>query len=105
MAIKLNTILTEAGLNVVAVRLLRHKDKRALKGRTPYELWRDSPEQFALYQATQSFQNREKLKAEYWASFVATPAEETMFVDFLQTGILAYWKQTIQKHKSIMKKT
>jgi len=80
MAIKLNTILSEVGINVAMVRLLRHKDKRASKGRTPYELWRDSIEQFDLYQSTQSFQNREKLRAEYWASFVATPAAETMFV-------------------------
>lgn len=80
MAIKLNTILVEASLNASGIRLLRHKDNRASKGRTPYELWRDSPAQFDLYQSTQSFQNREKLKADYWASFVATPADETMFV-------------------------
>jgi hypothetical protein len=93
MAITLNTILTDAGLNVAAVRLLRHKDTRASKGRTPYELWRDSPEQFDLYQSTQSFQNREKLKAEYWMSFVATPAEETMFVGLYRSryrGISEY---------------
>jgi len=45
MAIKLNTIFTEAGLDVAEVRLLRHRDNKASKGRTPYELWRDSPEQ------------------------------------------------------------
>jgi hypothetical protein len=56
MAIKLNTILAEVGLNASGIRLLRHKDNRASKGRTPYELWRDSPTQFDLYQSTQSFQ-------------------------------------------------
>ncbi|MBI5016538.1 MAG: GIY-YIG nuclease family protein [Deltaproteobacteria bacterium] len=80
MAIKLNTILTEAGLNVAEVRLLRHKDNKASKGRTPYELWRDSPEQFDLYQSVQGFHNREKMKAKYWASFVVSSADETVFV-------------------------
>ena len=84
LAIKLNTILTEAGLNAAEVRLLRHKDNKALKGRTPYELWRDSPELFHLYQSTQGFHNREKLKSKYWASFVVSPSGETVFVGLYQ---------------------
>ena len=80
MAIKLNTILSGAGLDLANARLLRHKDKRAMKGRTPYELWRDAREQFDLYQSIQSIDNREKLRAQYWASFVVTPSDETMFV-------------------------
>jgi hypothetical protein len=75
-----NTILTEAGFSLADVRLLRHKDKRATKGRTPYELWRDNREQFDLYQSIQSIDNRGKLKARSWASFVVTPSDETMFV-------------------------
>jgi hypothetical protein len=73
-------IFREAGLNLADVRLLRHKDKRASKGRTPYELWRDDRQQFDLYQSTQSIENRRKLSARYWASFVVTPGDETMFV-------------------------
>ncbi|RJX36073.1 MAG: GIY-YIG nuclease family protein [Desulfurivibrio sp.] len=80
MGISLNMILREAGLNLGEVRLLRHKDKRATKGRTPYELWRDNKQQFNLYQSTQSFENRGKLSAQHWVSFVVTPADETMFV-------------------------
>jgi len=80
MPIMFNAILTEAGLSLADVRLLRHKDKRATKGRTPYELWRDNREQFDLYQSTQNIDNREKLKARNWASFVVTPSDETMFV-------------------------
>jgi hypothetical protein len=76
----LNTILLEAGLRLGDVRLLRHKDKRAAKRRTPYELWRDNRQQFELYQSTQSFENRSKLNAPYWVSFVGTPSDETMFV-------------------------
>lgn len=60
--------------------LLRHWEKSALPGRTPYDLWRDDRDIFELYQATQSFDNRVKLsRAAYWASFVRTPAGETMF--------------------------
>lgn len=80
MGISLNMILREAGLNLAEVRLLRHKDKRATKGRSPYELWRDNRQQFDLYQSMQSIENRKKLSARYWASFVVTPSDETMFV-------------------------
>ena len=47
---------------------------------TPYELWRDNPQQFDLYQATQSVKNESKLRAPYWASFVGIPSDETLFV-------------------------
>lgn len=80
MTIGFNTLLKEAGLNLGDVRLLRHKDKRASKGRSPYELWRDNRRQFELYQSTQSFENRRKLSAPYWASFVVSPSDATMFV-------------------------
>jgi len=80
MPILLNTLLEEAGLILSEVRLLRHKDKRALRGRTPYELWRDNREQFDLYQSVQSIQNRGKLRGQYWISFVVTPGNETLLV-------------------------
>jgi hypothetical protein len=80
MPIMFNTVLLAANFKVCDVRLLRHKDTRATKGRTPYELWRDNRPQFDLYQATQSIKNESKLKAAYWASFVGTPSDETLFV-------------------------
>jgi hypothetical protein len=80
MAIMFNTILREAGLTPSDVRLLRHKDKRATKGRTPYELWRDNRRQFENYQSGQSIENRNKFAAPYWASFVVNFDDETMFV-------------------------
>lgn len=80
MPIMFNTILLEAGLLLGGVRLLRHKDKRAARGRTPYELWRDNRQQFDSYQSTQSLGSQGKLAAPYWASFVVTPSGETMFV-------------------------
>ncbi len=80
MPIMFNTILLGAGFRLDEVRLLRHKDKRALKGRSPYKLWRDNRSQFDLYQATQKIKNQAGLDAPYWAAFVGTPADETLFV-------------------------
>lgn len=80
MPIMFNTILMEAGFDTSNIRLLRHKDNRAAKGRTPYELWRDNRQQFDLYQSIQRINNRERLKTRNWASFVVTPSDETMFV-------------------------
>src|SRR5262245_9114638 len=78
MPILFNTLLEAAGLPLAEVRLLRHQDKRAEKGRTPYELWRDNRPQFDLYQSTQSIDNESRLRAKYWASFLGTPAGETL---------------------------
>lgn len=75
-----NTLLRDANISLNDVRLLRHKDDRSAKGRSPYELWRDQREQFDRYQSTQSIGNRAKLNAMYWASFVGTPSDETLFV-------------------------
>ena len=80
MPIMFNSILEEAGLNLAEVRLLRHKDNKAMKGRSPYELWRDDRQAFNQYQSTQNIEIRQRLKAPYWASFVVTLSEETMFV-------------------------
>ena len=80
MPINFNMVLKQAGVSPEDVRLLRHKDNRAKKGCTPYELWRDNRPQFEAYQSHQSISNREKLTAPYWASFVGTPNDETMFV-------------------------
>ncbi len=79
MPILFNTILAGADLSLADVRLLRHKDQRAAKGRSIYELWRDTPQQFHLYQSTQKILDRTKLGASYWASFLGTPDNETMF--------------------------
>lgn len=80
MPITFNMLLREAHLPLSDVRLLRHKDNRSARGRTPYELWRDDRQQFELYQAIQGIDKRKKLRARYWASFVGTPSDETLFV-------------------------
>lgn len=79
MPIMFNTILREAGLSLENIRLIRHKDKNAKRGFTPYELWRDDRSQFENYQSTQRIRNRAKLNALYWAVFVVNFSEETMF--------------------------
>lgn len=79
MPIMLNSILLDAGLQLSDVRLIRHKDQRAKKGSSPYELWRDNPSQFESYQSSQSFANRQKLTAPFWAVFVVNFSNETLF--------------------------
>jgi hypothetical protein len=40
MPLLFNSLLRQLGVELSGVRLLRHQDQRAAKGRTPYELWR-----------------------------------------------------------------
>jgi hypothetical protein len=81
MPIMFNTLLKQEGISSEEVRLLRHQDTRPDTLRTPYQLWRDDIKAFELYQSTQSFSNRPKFAgANYWASFIATPAGSTMFI-------------------------
>ena len=49
MPIMFNSLLENAGIELNNVRLLRHKDQRAEKGRTPYELWRDDRPKFGAH--------------------------------------------------------
>jgi hypothetical protein len=93
MPIMFNAILREAKLPLSDVRLIRHKDKRASGGRTPHELWRDSPAQFELYQSIQGIRNRKKVAAPFWAVFVVNLNDETMFA-----GIYAV------KYRGLLKK-
>ena len=97
MPIMINTILQDAGLNLYDIRFLRHKDKRAAKGFSPYELWRDNRSQFELYQSTQSITNRKKLIAPYWAVFVVNMNDETMFVGLYAVSYLGLLKQDMPK--------
>ena len=80
MPIMFNTVLRSAGLALEDVRLLRHQDNRAERGRTPYDLWRGDRDAFNLYQSVQRIDGRPKFKSRYWASFVGTPDNGTLFV-------------------------
>ena len=92
MPIMFNSLLRETGIPLTDVRLVRHKDKRAKRGLTPYELWRDERPKFDLYQSTQSIPNRKKLTAPFWAVFVVNLSDETMFAGLYSAahrGLLA----------------
>lgn len=78
-SIMFNTLLRGFRIAPADVRLLRHKDKRADKGRGPYELWRDNRPAFENYQSTQGIRRRKLFSAPYWAAFLVTPNRETMF--------------------------
>lgn len=94
MPIMFNSLLEQFGYAPANVILLRHQDKHAERGRSPYELWRDNRPGFDLYQSLQSFKNRSKLsRAPNWASFVGTLDGATMFV-----GLYAV------KYKGLLKK-
>jgi hypothetical protein len=86
MPITFNGILREAGFSLADVRLLRHKDRRADKGKSPYELWRDTRPLFDTYQSIQTVKNQSRLDARFWASFVGTLTDETLFVGIYAVG-------------------
>ena len=74
-----NSILEGFAVDPREVCLLRHQTG-PFNGRTPYTLWRDDPASFIAYQGVQTVQNPARLSARYWASFVVTPAQSTLFV-------------------------
>jgi hypothetical protein len=100
MPIMFNSLLDQVGIGPANVILLRHQDARAVRGRTPYELWRDKRAAFELYQSCQRVENRMKFsRVPYWASFVAAPDSSTMFVGLYAAkykGLLA--EDTPQPH-------
>lgn len=69
------------------VRLLRHHETRPGKP-TPYVLWRDHRDRFDAYQATQAFRYDGQLRVPYWASFVAMPGLETLFVGIYSASLV-----------------
>lgn len=80
-SVSFNALLEIAGYNLGLVRLLRHKDPTAVRGRSVYELWRDDRAAFDLYQSVQgAAAHRSLVNSTLWASFVGTPAGDTMFV-------------------------
>lgn len=87
MALTFQALLSAQGINPGHVRLLRHHKVYA-GGRTPYSLWRDHPDQFKQYQATQDPTRRAYFAAPYWASFVVTPRGSTMFVGMYAPTLL-----------------
>jgi hypothetical protein len=81
-----NSLLRQLEIELSGVRLLRHQDQRAEKGRTPYQLWRDDRPAFEAYQSTQNVANRSRLSpATHWVAFVVTPTQETLLAGLYQS--------------------
>lgn len=95
MHLTLNQFFELGGIPLRDLRLLRHKDTRAAKGRTPYELWRDDRPQFELYQSTHKVGYRTSLGAPYWASFVGTPDDRTLFVGLYKSAYVGVLEEDI----------
>lgn len=73
-----NAILRHEGVDPKHVKLVRHQDTRRPGRPTPYTLWRINRSQLELYQRIQ--RNRVFSPRDLLASFVVTPAAETLFV-------------------------
>ena len=84
MPLMFNTLLHEAGLAAADVRLLRHQD--VIDGKTVHRLWHDDRDVFEDYQSGQDATQCARFAAPYWASFVAAPDRETLFVGLYQVG-------------------
>src|ERR1700735_3155531 len=81
MALLFNSILAQEGIQAAETILVRHKDTRADKGRTPFELWRFDQPAFDDYQRHQAIDRRSQFRrVPFWASFVGTAAGQTLFV-------------------------
>lgn len=91
-----NMVLQQAGLNPEDVILLRHQEQQVRGGLTPYLLWRDNRPAFEEYQSLQSVSSRKMFSKPYWASFVATPSGETVFVGLYSARILGELKEDVQ---------
>jgi hypothetical protein len=95
MPLTFNLLLRQADIEVPDVRLLRHQDGRSIRGHSPYELWRDDRPAFDLYQACQNPNNRSALSYPYWASFIVSAENDTLFAGLYQAGNAGPLKQDV----------
>ena len=80
MSLTFNSLLAEYGILPKDVRLLRHAKRQGSAGSSPLQVWREDRPRFEAYQATQPAKDRKFFDAPWWASFVAYPDRETLFV-------------------------
>lgn len=80
-----NSLLLQEGLSLTEVRLLRHETQK--HGRTPYSLWRDDPDAFENYQRIQARSSKAWFRGNFWASFVVSPDNKTLFVGLYEVAI------------------
>lgn len=73
-----NTMLRGEGIDPAEVKLARHQSSAGKGGPTPFELWLAGDGRLELYQR---IQRKDRFAgADFVASFVATPLDETLFV-------------------------
>lgn len=77
-----NALLEEAGLDPKKVKMARHRDNRFKV--TPYSVWRTDADAFRIYNSIQL--PKKFNKADYIASFVVTPAGETLFTGIYENS-------------------
>lgn len=90
MAASFNELLIDAGLQPKAVAVLRHHTpETGVSARSLFDLWRDDPVGFRLYQDTQKanrpiFRNRK-----IWAAFASPSPGETVFIGLFDATLKA----------------
>ncbi|WP_377847199.1 GIY-YIG nuclease family protein [Bosea sp. UC22_33] len=87
MELAFGDLLDVAGLDRGSVRLLRHQENKHTAHRSIYAVWRDNRQAFEAYQATQAISDEPKLRAPLWASFVALPGRQTLFIGMYSAGL------------------
>jgi hypothetical protein len=84
MPLMFNSLLRDHGISAKEVRLLRHAKRQGAPGPSPLQVWREDRPRFEAYQSTQPLKDRSFFQATYWASFVAHPDRDTLFVGLYQ---------------------
>lgn len=79
-SITFNTLLENAGIQLSDVLLLRHSNSSSSKGLTSFDVWRHHKDDFEVNQSRQRSKSRKTFARPYWAAFVVTPRQETLFV-------------------------
>lgn len=97
MPLGFNAILSAASISPADVRLLRHQDNKGAT-RTLYDLWINDRDLFEAYQARQVIANGPKLKAKYWAAFVVTPEDKTVFAGLYSVGARTQLPTDMPRH-------
>jgi hypothetical protein len=85
MAITLNELLLQDGIDPGRVRLLRHHHAEPRR-KSPYQLWLTDRPEFDRYQATQDSRARKEFEGWFWASFVVPQPSETLFVGLYEAN-------------------
>lgn len=81
-----NDLLTKTSLPLNEIKLVRHVERGARRN-TPYSLWVEDPDKFLIYQSIQDIKRQANFNAPYWASFVTTPSDETLFVGIYSANL------------------